>query len=137
MSVPFSFDPRLEADSVPVADLALSAVRLSRDGAYPWAILVPRRPGATELIDLTAPERALLMEEIAQVSAALKVITGCDKLNVAAIGNVVSQLHIHVVARFRDDRAWPGPIWGRFPAAPRTAEAEVALVADLRAALGA
>lgn len=137
MSEIFAFDPRLEADSIAVADLALSAVRLSRDGAYPWVILVPRRAGVTELFDLSAQDRAVLTEEIAQVSAALKAITGCDKLNVAAIGNVVSQLHIHVVARFRTDKAWPGPIWGRFPAEPRDAGAEAALVDRLRAALAA
>ena len=84
------------------------------DANYPWLILVPRRVGASEIIDLGA-EQSLLMDELALVSRALKDETRCDKLNVAAIGNMVPQLHIHIVARRKDDAAWPKPVWGAVP----------------------
>ncbi len=100
-----------------------------------WLILVPRSPGACEIIDLAEDAQAQLMSEIAVASRALKAVTACDKLNVAAIGNVVPQLHVHVVARRRDDPAWPKPIWGAV--APRTYDraAMDRLIAGLRHAL--
>ena len=107
----WSLHPQLAADTVPVGDLALSRVLAMNDADFPWLILVPRRAGVSELIDLGA-EQTQLMDEVALVSRALKDETGCDKLNVAAIGNVVSQLHIHVVARRRGDLLWPRPVWG-------------------------
>jgi diadenosine tetraphosphate (Ap4A) HIT family hydrolase len=113
----WSLDPQLHADTVPVCDLALSRLLAMNDANFPWLILVPRRAGVTEIIDL-GDEQSLLMDEISQVSRALKDETRCDKLNVAAIGNVVPQLHIHIVARRKDDAAWPKPVWG---AAPRRA----------------
>lgn len=103
----FALDARLEADSIPVTELALSAVRLMRDATYPWLLLVPRRPGLVELIDLRREDRTLLMDEIAAASEALRSAVACDKLNVATLGNMVRQLHIHVIARRRDDPAWP------------------------------
>ena len=112
----FALDPLLTADSVGVADLPLAAVRLMRDANYPWLLLVPRRAGLCELTDLDATERSMLMEEIAQASAALRSVVSCDKLNVAALGNVVPQLHVHVIARRRDDPAWSRPVWGAVPA---------------------
>ncbi len=112
----FSLDPQLEADSIPLATLALCAVRLMRDGNYPWLLLVPRRPGLAEIVDLGPDERTLLMDEIASASEALRAAVRCDKLNVAALGNVVRQLHIHVIARRTDDPAWPKPVWGAVPA---------------------
>jgi diadenosine tetraphosphate (Ap4A) HIT family hydrolase len=108
----FALDARLAADTVPVATLPLCAVRLLDDRRFPWAVLVPARPGAVEIIDLDAADRRLLIEEIAQVSAAMRAAFAPDKLNVGALGNVVAQLHVHVVARFRADAAWPGPVWG-------------------------
>jgi diadenosine tetraphosphate (Ap4A) HIT family hydrolase len=108
----WDLDPRLARDTATVGDLPLSRVLLSRDASYPWIILVPRRPGAVELIDLPDAEQAQVTREIAQVGRVLKSYTACDKLNIAAIGNVVAQLHIHIVARRRDDAAWPKPIWG-------------------------
>jgi diadenosine tetraphosphate (Ap4A) HIT family hydrolase len=113
----WQLDPQLAADTVPVGDLPLSRVLLNDDANFPWLILVPRRAGLVELIDLDEAGRATLMREIAQASQALKAHTGCDKLNVAALGNSVAQLHVHVIARFRADAAWPNPVWGR---APRT-----------------
>jgi diadenosine tetraphosphate (Ap4A) HIT family hydrolase len=110
----WSLHPQLAADTVPVCDLALSRLLAMNDANFPWLILVPRRAGASEIIDLGA-QQSLLMNELAQVSRALKDETRCDKLNVAAIGNVVPQLHVHIVARRKDDAAWPKPVWGTVP----------------------
>ncbi len=112
----WSLHPQLEADTVAVGDLPLSRVLIINDANYPWLILVPRQPGATEILDLGTAERAQLMDEIARASAALKEITACDKLNIAALGNVVPQLHIHIIARHKSDAAWPMPVWGRVKA---------------------
>ena len=95
-----------------IADLALSRLLISNDANYPWLLLVPRRRDAVEIIDLDDIDQHQLMAEVAAVSQALKAVTGCDKLNIAAIGNMVPQLHVHVVARRRDDPAWPRPVWG-------------------------
>jgi diadenosine tetraphosphate (Ap4A) HIT family hydrolase len=131
----FILDPRLEADSIPVATLALCAVRLTIDANYPWLLVVPCRAGLVELLDLAEDERARLIEEIALAGAALRSEVACDKLNVAAIGNVVAQLHVHVIARRRGDPAWPRPVWGAVPAkAYPPGEAE-ALAARLAARL--
>lgn len=112
MSEPgWSLHPQLAADTAPVDDLALSRLLVMNDADYPWLILVPRRADARDMIDLGG-EQALLMDEISVVSQALKDQTRCDKLNVAAIGNVVPQLHIHIVARRIGDRLWPKPVWG-------------------------
>lgn len=111
----FELDKRLERDSVPVADLPLSTARLMNERSWPWLILVPRRPGLVELIDLDAADRTRLMEEIARAAEALRALYRPDKLNVAALGNVVHQLHVHVIARFRTDPAWPRPVWNVKP----------------------
>lgn len=111
-------DPQLERDSVEIANLPLCQARLMSDANYPWLLLVPRRADVSEIVDLAEADRAQLMREIAQTVQALKTETACDKINVAAIGNVVAQLHVHVVARFRTDAAWPKPVWGVAP--PRT-----------------
>jgi diadenosine tetraphosphate (Ap4A) HIT family hydrolase len=108
----FSLHPQLAADSHSVGDLALSLVVIIKDANFPWVLLVPRRPGV-EIIDLTPAEQTELMGEIARTGAALKEITACDKLNIAALGNVVPQLHVHVIARSKTDPAWPHPVWGR------------------------
>jgi len=107
----WSLHPQLAADTVAVCDLLLSRLLAMNDADFPWLILVPRRAGARDMIDLGG-EQTLLMDEIAAVSYALKDETRCDKLNVAAIGNVVPQLHIHVVARRIGDPLWPKPVWG-------------------------
>ena len=118
MASTWTLDPKLAADTVPVGDLALSRVLLANDANYPWLILVPRRPGLIELIDLDANEQVKLLGEIDAAARTLKRITECDKLNIAALGNAVPQLHVHVIARRHSDAAWPKPIWG---AAPPTA----------------
>ena len=132
----FDLDPRLEADSVPVAELALCALRLMRDANYPWLLLIPRRAGAREIIDLPPDDRRLLMEEIALASDALREVAPCDKLNVGALGNMVPQLHVHVIARRIGDTAWPGPVWGAMPPAPYAPHDIESLLARLRTALG-
>ena len=108
----FHIDSRLTEDAEKITDLPLCRVLLAPDATYPWLILVPRRDGAVEIIDLSAEDRQQLMDEIALTSEVLKSITNCDKLNVAALGNMVPQLHVHVIARRKTDVAWPGPIWG-------------------------
>lgn len=111
----WSLHPQLARDTAPLGDLPLSRVLLMDDADYPWLILVPRRAGLRDIIDLDAAGQGELMAEIARASAALRHVTHCDKLNVAALGNVVAQLHIHVIARFRSDPRWPRPVWGPGP----------------------
>jgi diadenosine tetraphosphate (Ap4A) HIT family hydrolase len=108
----FLLHPRLEADAVFVADWALSRVLVMNDARYPWVILVPRKFDLSEVHDLGAADRAVFIEEIARASAALKTFSGAAKINVGALGNLVLQLHTHVVARRPGDAAWPGPVWG-------------------------
>jgi len=127
--------PQLARDTAPVGDLALTRVLVMNDANYPWAILVPRRARIVEIIDLDAAARGELMAEIAQVATALKSLTRCDKLNIAAIGNVVPQLHVHVVGRWMGDPAWPQPVWGAAPAKPYAAGELDTFVAALRRAL--
>ena len=105
----WSLDPQLARDTLAIGDLALSRLLLMNDANYPWLILVPRRPGLSEIIDL-GPEETQLMTEISQVARALKAVTACDKLNVAALGNLVPQLHVHIIARRTSDAAWPRPV---------------------------
>jgi diadenosine tetraphosphate (Ap4A) HIT family hydrolase len=114
----WALDPQLARDAVAVGELSLSHVRAMNDANFPWLLLVPRRAGAVEIIDLGTEQQAELMDEIALMSQVLKDITGCDKLNIAAIGNVVAQLHVHIVARRRSDAAWPRPVWGTLPPRP-------------------
>ena len=131
----FALDPRLAADSTPVAHLDLSDLRLMNDARFAWLLLVPRRAGLAEIIDLTKPDRGLLFEEIVTVATALRTATGCDKLNIGALGNQVRQLHIHIIARFGGDAAWPGPVWGSGPAVAYADEARDRLISELSAAL--
>ena len=110
----WTLHPQLRADTVPVCDLALTQVLVMNDANFPWLILVPRRAGVSEIFELGA-EQATLLDEVSLASRALKEVTQCDKLNVAAIGNVVPQLHVHIVARRKDDVLWPKPVWGAAP----------------------
>ena len=112
--------------------MPLSRVLLINDANYPWLLLVPRRPGAVEIIDLDGEQQDQLMDEIAMLSRVLKDVTGCDKLNIAAIGNVVPQLHIHIVARRKGDAAWPKPVWGAAPARAYDDAARDKLIAAIR-----
>lgn len=132
----FELDEHLANDTVVVGDLPLSLVLLMKDARYPWAILVPRRIGVVEFHDLAPSDRRMLTDEAADVSAALQKLAGAAKMNVAALGNVVRQLHVHVIARREDDDAWPRPVWGiGEPLAYQEGDAE-ACAAALRAALG-
>ncbi|WP_232631101.1 HIT domain-containing protein [Methylobacterium sp. Leaf118] len=112
MTDAFSLDPRLSADTHAVGDLALCSVLLMDDARFPWLILVPRRAGVSELTDLSAVDAATLTGEIRIAVSVVQALVRPDKVNVATLGNVVPQLHLHVVARFRSDPAWPGPVWG-------------------------
>jgi len=114
----FELDRRLAADSLAVVDLCLCTVRLMNDQRFPWLLLVPRRADMVEMLDLDAVDRQQLWEEIRTASEAVRAVFSPDKLNVAALGNVVSQLHVHVIGRFRDDVAWPAPVWGVGKAEP-------------------
>jgi len=111
----FALHEGLDRDTRPLATWALSRVLLMNDSQYPWLILVPEREGARDLIDLDPKDRAILVEECARASAILRAMVRPDKLNVAALGNVVPQLHVHVIARFTKDAAWPKPVWGVSP----------------------
>jgi diadenosine tetraphosphate (Ap4A) HIT family hydrolase len=108
----FALDPRLAADTRPVASLPLCDVQLMDDARWPWLVLVPRRAGLVEIADLPGDEQALLWQEVNRAAAALRAVAPCDKLNLGALGNIVRQLHVHVIARVEGDAAWPGPVWG-------------------------
>lgn len=130
----FVLHERLAADAVFVTNWPLTRVLLMNDARFSWLILVPRRTDVTELFQLSQKERQELMEEIAQASKKLKAITGAAKINVGALGNMVPQLHVHVVARSPDDAAWPGPVWGHGAAVAYEPSARDALLAKLRSA---
>jgi diadenosine tetraphosphate (Ap4A) HIT family hydrolase len=133
----WNLDPQLARDTVTVGDLPLSRLLLMEDASYPWAILVPRHARAVELIDLAEGDQAQLMREVAAVSTALRAITNCHKLNVAALGNVVAQLHVHVIARFRQDAAWPRPVWGAGARLPYTPVVRDRLIETFRRVISA
>jgi diadenosine tetraphosphate (Ap4A) HIT family hydrolase len=128
----FQFDARLAADTLFVAEWTLCRVLLMDDAQFPWLVLVPRREGLAELDDLAERDRAQLMREIMRAMKVLRGAVECDKLNIGALGNIVRQLHVHVVARCDGDAAWPGPVWGRGPAHRYLPEARDKLLADLR-----
>lgn len=119
----FVIDPRLAADSALVADGPLSQIRLMDDTRYPWLVLVPRVEGITEWLDLDGNQQRLLLAEINQAGNLLRAEPGVHKLNIGALGNIVRQLHVHLVGRHEGDAAWPGPVWGNGQALRHTAEA--------------
>jgi len=108
----FQLDARLAADTVFIATCSLCEIRLMNDSRWPWLILVPRVRGAQEIHDLSLTEQAQITTETSRVAAALKAHTKCTKINTGALGNIVRQLHIHVIARNENDPNWPGPVWG-------------------------
>ena len=132
----FVLDPRLAADTAFIADGPLSQVRLMDDIRFPWLVLVPRVADIVEIIDLDAAQRTQLTAEIDTACRALRDLFKPDKLNVAALGNLVQQLHVHVIARYRDDIAWPRPVWGMAAARPYSPEALIERINALRGALG-
>ena len=137
MNGDWQLHPQLAADTHPLAQWPLCELRLMDDANYPWLILVPRVAGAQELVDLRGTERHLLVDEIDRASRVLRDAFRPRKLNVAALGNIVPQLHVHAIARFEDDPAWPAPVWGRVDARPYTPEQLVERVARLQDALRA
>lgn len=128
----FSLDPRLAADTAFVADWGLSRVLLMDDARFPWLILVPRRDGLVELDDLAPEEQVQLLGEINRAMALLRNAGPCGKLNVGALGNIVRQLHVHIVARHEGDPAWPGPVWGSGAAVRYEESTREALITKLR-----
>jgi len=114
----FDLDARLQQDTLLLGDFPLSRLLLSNDSRYPWFILVPRREEVSEVFQLGAEDQHALWAETALLAEVLKDAFSADKINIATLGNVVSQLHMHVIVRYRDDDAWPAPVWGRHPAKP-------------------
>ena len=131
----FELDERLAADTVEIGHLALCRVLLMNDVRYPWLILVPARPGLTEIGDLSRDDRILLSDEIEAASLALRELYNPLKMNIGALGNIVRQLHVHIVGRTECDPAWPGPVWGHSPPEAYSAEALEMRVEDFRGAL--
>ena len=131
----FSLDPRLQQDTLTVGDLPLCRLLLMNDAQYPWFILVPRRADVSELFDLDAADQLALWQEATALAAVLKDGFAADKMNVATLGNMVSQLHMHVIARTREDAAWPAPVWGKSPAQPYSAAQLAGVLGKLRVLL--
>lgn len=129
----FALDPRLKGDTHFASDWPLSRVLLMDDARFPWAILVPRIAGVSEWFDLSLQDQAQLSREALALAAQMKTITGARKMNVAALGNMVAQLHVHVIARFDGDAAWPGPVWGVGTKTLYTVGARAAMLAKLSA----
>ncbi len=141
MPAPFKADPAFETGSVAVRDWPLCQLRLQDDARFPWLILIPRRAGLREIEDLTPAERAALMDEIVRAGALVRSLAEAagrpvQKLNVAALGNVTAQLHIHVVGRRHDDGQWPDPVWGRGSAVPYGADGLQAVASRIRLSSG-
>ncbi len=118
----FEIDERLSSESFKLIDLKLSRVLLMDNVLFPWLILIPRKQNLTEIIDLNTQERMILMEEISLLSDVLMKVFSPDKLNVAALGNIVPQLHVHIIARYKNDIAWPESTFGKAKKAYTTAE---------------
>lgn len=133
----FELDRRLEADTHPILWLGLCELRLMNDCRWPWLILIPQRPDVHELHELTPLDQAMLTFETNLVAGALQDITGCDKINAGALGNVVRQLHWHIVARNEGDPNWPGPVWGHGERTPWRKEDRHQFVSRLKEAVSA
>ena len=131
----FRPDERLVRDSDLVTKIGLCELRLMKDGRWPWLVLVPQRRGVSEVFDLTPLDQTMLTFETTVVAEALKRVTGATKINIGALGNIVRQLHVHVIARSEGDANWPGPVWGHGTAEPRSAEETKAFSAKLLDAL--
>lgn len=135
-SLSFTLHPQLAADTLVVGNLNLCQVLLMNESRYPWFILVPQRAKISEIYQLTNTERAQVWEESDLLSRQLMQLFQADKLNIAALGNLVPQLHIHHIARFKTDAAWPAPVWGKFKPDAYTPAAAEQLIQTMRQALG-
>jgi diadenosine tetraphosphate (Ap4A) HIT family hydrolase len=133
----FALDQRLQQDTLTIGDFPLCRLLLSNDSNYPWFILVPRINGISEVFQLSVIDQQKLWNETTTLAQLLSDGFGADKMNIGALGNVVSQLHVHVIVRKRDDMAWPAPVWGKHPARPYTEEQVAAIRARLRELLPA
>jgi diadenosine tetraphosphate (Ap4A) HIT family hydrolase len=133
MSAGFEVAERIAADSVLIAEWPLCQLRLMDDSRFPWLLLLPRKPGLEEWTELSDDDLAMLSVEIKRAGVALGAVAKFDKLNVGALGNIVRQMHIHVIGRSVGDAAWPGPVWGQGERVPYSEPARAALVARLRA----
>lgn len=131
----FRPDDRLARDSDLLTKIGLCELRLMKDGRWPWLVLVPQRPDISELFDLTPLDQTMLTFETTLVAEALKTVTGATKINTGALGNIVRQLHVHVIARSEGDPNWPGPVWGYGAAEPRSPEETKAFATKLLDAL--
>lgn len=131
----FKLDDRLANDTIELGSIGFNKVLLSKDSNYPWIILVPSINDLTEIHELTEDKQIELMQTITKLSAKLKETFGADKINVGALGNVVKQLHIHIVVRYEEDIAWPGPIWGKHPSKAYAQEDLTILAAGLKSVL--
>ena len=128
----FTVDPVITSLTLKLADWPLSRLFLYNDSRYHWGLLVPRRAGVVEIADLSADDQAQLMKEIVKLSDLVRALPGVEKLNVGALGNMVPQLHVHVIGRFKGDPAWPGPVWGHGKAEPYSDEDMNSFIAKLR-----
>ena len=135
MSDQFELDPRLAADTFVVGETPLCRVLLMNDARYPWLILVPRRGDVTEPFGLSEADQAQLWQESMRLGEAMKAHFAADKLNIAALGNQVAQLHVHHIARIHSDDAWPGPVWGIGSAVQYGDAARGVLIGELRSLL--
>ncbi|WP_439861392.1 HIT family protein [Pseudomonas sp. MBLB4136] len=131
----FALDSRLQQDTLVIGDFPLCRLLLMNDAHYPWFILVPRREEVSELFQLDAGDQRALWQEATLLAETLKDTFAADKMNIATLGNVVSQLHMHVIVRRRGDAAWPAPVWGRNPALPYGDDQVAAIKAKLRLVL--
>jgi len=131
----FVLHPQLASDGIEVGQFRLSKLLLINDRQYPWFVLVPRREDVTEIFQLDEEDRIQLLRESCWLAEALKDAFSADKINIAALGNMVSQLHVHHIVRYRDDAAWPAPVWGRLPALPYDDEQVAQCVARLQTVL--
>ena len=131
----FELDRKLERDSREVIWLGLCELRIMNDARWPWLIMIPQRRGAVEIHDLTPLDQAMLSFETTMVSKALKEVTRCDKINIGALGNIVRQLHVHVIARREGDANWPGPVWGHGQPEPYRREDLHGLINDIKGCL--
>ncbi len=132
----YHLDTRLEKDTLPIGKLELCEIRLLNDVRWPWLVLVPMRKDITEVFDLAVVDHKTLAEETVIAAVALKTITRAEKINTAAIGNIVRQLHVHVIARNQGDANWPGPVWGFGQVEPYSKDTAKTLINKLRNELG-
>ncbi len=132
----FQLHPRLEQDCIAIGSFELCRLLMMNDSQYPWFILVPERADLQEIYQLSKTERELLTEESSYLAENLAVFYQADKMNIAAIGNMVPQLHIHHIVRYKSDKAWPAPVWGKFDAVPYTEQQIAENLVRIKSQLG-